>query len=160
MVRSAATGCIAATASLALGCSGSNSAAADLPPGWEGATPLKSFSQAACSGSPLDPTAPAESIDVTAVAGSIHVAYHHAQFRCEQAVEGFVRADSNTVAFLVQPKDMNPSNVAKCDCLYEITMGADTMAGRTRVDVYRRWDHVGGNRSDPVKVGTVWVTVP
>jgi hypothetical protein len=95
-----------------------------------------------------------------ATPGQIEVAYHHAHFRCEQTVEAFVRLGSNATDFLVQPADMNPSNVAACDCLYEITMAADVSAGATTVTVYRRWDHLGGNPSDPVQVGTASVTVP
>ena len=75
-------------------------------------------------------------------------------------MEGFVRTGSNAVGFLVQPTDMNPSKVAACDCLYEITMIADASAGPTMVTVYRRWDHVGGNPIDPVEVGTATVIVP
>jgi hypothetical protein len=152
---------MAGLALLALGCSGNSAGVtADLPTGWENAKSVTSFSQAACGGSPLDPAAAPEAIDVTVAAGSIHVAYHHAHFRCEQAVEGFVRTGSNAVDFLVQPTDMNPSKAAKCDCLYEITMTANTSAGPTAVTVYRQWDHVGGNPIDPVEVGTASVTVP
>jgi hypothetical protein len=64
------------------------------------------------------------------------------------------------VDFLVEPTDMNPSKVTRCDCLYEITMTADASAGPTTITVYRRWDHVGGNPIDPVEVGTASVAVP
>jgi hypothetical protein len=151
----------ASVALLALSCSGESSGpGSDLPPGWSNAKSVASFSQASCGGSPLDPAAPQEAIDVTATTGLIHVAYHHAHFRCEQAVEGFVRTGSKTVDFLVQPTDMNPSSVAACDCLYEITMTAAASAGPTTVTVYRRWDHLGGNPINPVEVGATSVTVP
>ena len=75
---------------LAVGCSGSGSGVtADLPSEWNTARSVQRFSQATCSGSPLDPAATPEAIDVTVAAGSIHVAYHDAHFRCEQVVEGF-----------------------------------------------------------------------
>jgi hypothetical protein len=146
---------------LALGCSGrSSNGTTDLPSEWNTAQSVKTFSQAACDRSAPDGGAGLETIDVTAPTGSIHVAYHHAHFRCEQSVVGFVRTGSQTVDFLVQPTDMNPSTVAACDCFYEITMTTTASAGPTTVTVYRRWDHVGGNQSDPVKVGTASVTVP
>jgi hypothetical protein len=75
---------------LAVGCSGSGSGVtADLPSEWNTARSVQRFTQATCSGSPLDPAATPEAIDVTVAAGSIHVAYHDAHFRCEQVVEGF-----------------------------------------------------------------------
>jgi hypothetical protein len=133
---------------------------ADLPSGWESAKAVTSFSQAACDRFAADGGAGPEGIDVTGTAGSVHVAYHHAHFRCEQTVEGFVRTGSKAADFLVQPTDMNPSKVAACDCYYEVVMGAGAPAGPTAVTVYRRWDHVGGNPIDPVEVGTASVTVP
>jgi hypothetical protein len=66
----------------------------------------------------------------------------------------------NSVEFLVQPTDMNPSSVAGCDCLYEITMATDASTGPATVTVYRRWDHHGGTPTDPVLVGSASATVP
>jgi hypothetical protein len=131
----------------------------DLPPGWENAQSVKSFTQAACSGSPGLPTGPNESVDVTANTRAVSIAYHAAHFRCAQSVEGFVRTGTNTADFLVQPTDMNPSSVAGCDCLYEITMGASVAAGATTVTVYRRWDHQSGSDS-PVEIGAASANVP
>lgn len=132
----------------------------DLPTGWEDAQSVKSFTQATCSGSALDPNAPAESIDVSASLNAVRVAYHAAHFRCAQSVEGFVRKSTTNLDFLVQPVDMNPSTVAGCDCLYEITMAFSVTPGPTQITVYRRWDHHAGNSPDPMQVGTASVTVP
>ena len=150
----------ATSASLALSllaCSGSGSKP-DLPAGWEGAQSVKSFTQAACSGSPGLPNGPTESIDVDAGQGSVSIAYHDADFRCAQTVEGFMRTGPKSVDFLVQPTDMNPSSVALCDCLYEITLAANVVSGPTTVTVYRRWDEQSGNTM-PVEIGTDAVTV-
>jgi hypothetical protein len=54
---------------------------------------------------------------------------------------------------------MNPSSVAGCDCLYEITMETSVSAGTTTVTVYRRWDHQSGGDS-PVEVGSASASVP
>jgi acyl carrier protein len=112
----------------------------DLPAGWEHAESVTSFTQAQCNGSAGLPGSPSETVDVVAGAGELRVAYHAAHFRCEQTVEGFVRRGPNSVDFLVQPKDMHPTKVAGCDCLYEITMSASAPSGHTAITVYRRWD--------------------
>jgi hypothetical protein len=142
------------------GCSGAGSGTKpDLPAGWENAQSVKSFTQATCSGAPDIPGGPIESIDATASAGSVNIAYHAANFRCDQRVAGFVRTGPGSAEFLVQPVDMNPSSVAGCDCLYEVAMVANAMPGPTTVTVYRRWDEHSGN-TDPVKIGTASVNVP
>ena len=153
-----------ASASLALSllaCSGSGGSGGkpDLPAGWEGAQSVKSFTQAACSGSPGLPGGPSESIDVDAGQGAVNVAYHNANFRCAQTVEGFMRTGSKSVDFLVQPTNMKPSSVARCDCLYEIALAAGVPAGPTTVTLYRRWDEQSGN-TNPVEIGTEAVDVP
>lgn len=104
---------------------------------------MKSFSQGACSGSAYDPSIH-ETLDVTAAPGAVTIAYHNAHFRCSQAVEGFVLPSPGTLDVLVQPIDMNPASVAKCDCLYEVTIGLDARAGSYAVRLSRRWDHKSG----------------
>jgi hypothetical protein len=131
----------------------------DLPAGWEGAQAVTEFTQAACSGSADAPGGPSESIDASASAGSVRVAYHAAHFRCEQSVQGFVRTGPKSLDFLVQPVDMNPASVAGCDCLYEISLAAKASSGATTITLYRRWDNHSGS-SNPVEVGTAMVTVP
>jgi hypothetical protein len=130
----------------------------DLPAEWEAAQRVKMFSQGACTGSAYDPNVH-ETLDVTAESGSVNIAYHNAHFRCSQTVEGFVRADPGTLDVLVQPVDMNPATIAKCDCLYEITIALDAGAGTYTVQLSRRWDHKSG--SDGVTlVGSASVSVP
>lgn len=146
----------AAPASLALALLACSSKP-DLPAGWENAQSVKSFTQAACAG-PQGPNSPPESIEVVAGQGSVDVAYHNANFRCDQSVEGFVRAGPKSVDLLVQPTNMNPSTVAGCDCLYEITLATSVPAGPAIVTLYRRWDHQSGN-TDPVEIGTQAVSV-
>jgi hypothetical protein len=135
----------------------------DLPAGWEGAQAVTDFTQAACSGSADGPGAPSDSIDASASAGSVSVAYHAAHFRCAQSVQGFVRTGPRSLDFLVQPVDMNPASVAGCDCLYEISLVTKASPGATTITLYRRWDHSGssnpGEVSNLVEVGTTMVTV-
>jgi hypothetical protein len=131
----------------------------DLPAGWEGAQAVTSFTQAACSGSADAPGGPTESIDASASPGSVSIAYHAAHFRCAQSVQGFARTGPKSLDFLVQPIDMNPTSVAGCDCLYEISLAAKAASGATTITLYRRWDNQAGS-PNPVEVGTAMVTVP
>lgn len=130
----------------------------DLPVGWERAASVQSFHQGACSGSAYDPNVH-ETLDVTAGAGSVDIAYHNAHFRCSQTVEGFVLAGPGTLDVLVQPVDMNPASIARCDCLYEITTNVEARPGTYVVTVSRRWDHKSG--SDGVTpVGSASIELP
>lgn len=138
-----------------LGCSSENHA--DLPPGWESAQGMVTFSQSACTASM--PGTATESITVTTGKGSVTVAYHNAHFRCDQPVQGFVTVGGGHLNYLVQPSNMSPSSVARCDCLYEIAMNSFVAAGPETVTLYRRADHQSGNAS-AVQVGRASVTVP
>lgn len=51
-------------------------------------------------------------------------------FRYAQPVTGYVRVSGNAVDVLVQPADMNPSSVSKCDCLYDISLHIPRLAAR------------------------------
>jgi hypothetical protein len=129
--------------SFLVACSG-ESPRADLPAGWESAAPILTFRQAECAGSALDPSKQ-ESVEVSADPRTITVQYHNAHFRCGQALEGFVRSSVGQRDILVQPSDMNPSKIAGCDCLYELTMTLGVDAGNYLVSVSRRWDHKSGS---------------
>jgi hypothetical protein len=143
-----------------LACSSSSSGSKpDLPAGWDGAQAVTDFTQATCGGSADAPGGPSESIDASASASSVSVAYHAANFRCDQSVQGFMRSGPKSIDFLVQPVDMNPVHAAGCDCLYEISLATKASPGTTTVTVYRRWDNESGS-TDPVKIGTALVTVP
>lgn len=146
----ALTATLASAALLSVACSGP-----DLPAGWEHAESVTSFTQAQCGGS-AGPGSPSETVDVVAGVGAVRVAYHAAQFRCAQTVEGFFRPRPSSMDFLVQPKDMHPKEAAGCDCLYEITMSAPAPSGQTAVTVYRRWD---GDTSPVVEIGSVTASV-
>jgi hypothetical protein len=142
---------------VAAGCTDSDSGAnADLPSGWEGAKKIADFTQMECDGGSDESE---ESIAVEGVAGGIELAYDHARFRCSQDVEGFARRSEGQLDILIQPVDMNPSSVAKCDCTYDIVAKVAAAAGEHTVTVYRRPDNIGGEH-DPVKVDSADVVVP
>jgi hypothetical protein len=130
---------------------------ADLPQGWETARLIEDLHQTACQGSPYDGTP--EAMTASPSGRSIHITYEPAHFRCAQTVQGFLKLGTGNVDVLVQPIDMNPATVAKCDCFYGIQMNVQVESGRHSVAVYRRWDHKSGADS-PLEIGSESVTVP
>jgi hypothetical protein len=130
---------------------GSGACNPDLPEGWEGAARL-ALTQSPCEGSAYDGSTP-ETVSVTPHTGGLSIRYTGAHFRCEQAVEGFVRSDGFEVALLVQPEDMAPFGVAGCDCLYDIEAAMEVAPGEYSVSVYRRWDSIN-KPNPPVLVGS------
>jgi hypothetical protein len=85
--------------------------------------------------------------------------YKHAPFRCSQDVDGYLRRSEGKLDILVQPVDMDPDSVAKCDCLYDITADIEAQPGSYTVTAYRRGDNwAGGN--EVVKAGSDRAKVP
>jgi hypothetical protein len=134
----------------------SSDSAKDMPEGWGNAARVKSLVQELCPGSMMLTN---ERASFTGGSGDIDVAYQEAHFRCEQDVEGFFKATSNTVDILVQPIDMHPTAVAGCDCGYNITFVVEPVAAGTfQTSLYRRWD--GMNADNPlVPIASASVTV-
>lgn len=124
-------------------------ACADLPEGWAGASPLP-LTQSACDG---DPYAGDPNERVEAGEDGASVRYLEAHFRCEQDVEAFGLEQDGVLGVLVQPVDMNPRVVARCDCLYNLDIGLQgSTAGE--VELWRRWDNLN-DPNEPVYVGSV-----
>jgi hypothetical protein len=135
----------------------SNSHDADLPSGWEAAERLEELSQMPCAGSALTNESQ-EALAWTAASDSLSVFYDHAHFRCVQDVEAFMKRGDDAIDILVQPIDMNPTAVAGCDCLYDISMQVPAPKGDYTLTLYRRWDNM--NRPNtPVKIGDAELTV-
>jgi hypothetical protein len=130
---------------------------ANLPQGWETADRVASFEQSVCGESPSE--GPSESLEIVTSPGAVEVGYHHAHFRCSQAVEAFARSSIGIMDILVQPVDMDPLAVARCDCLYEITMSIAAPVGQYELTLYRRWDHKSG-ADEPRRVASRTVVLP
>jgi len=112
---------------------------------------VENFKQSECIGDPANPN---ERMNVRAEAGRLHIAYHDAHFRCDQAVTAHVSVDGAGVSVLVQPVDMHPFTVSKCDCLYDIEFEiARLAAGTYDVTLDRRWD-ARHSPDAPVRVGS------
>jgi hypothetical protein len=125
----------------------------DLPEGWEDAERIEDFTQAACdqgdTGAPVI-TGEQQDGDVALTVGPVG-------FRCAQDVEGYWMPTGDAGAsVLVQPIDMNPTSVAKCDCLYDLALTIPTATPVT-MEVYKRWDRHGDDDPQPVAIGTVEV---
>ena len=131
---------------------------ADLPTGWEDAARIENLVQHDCQSSALA-IDPPEGVRFAPGASQLEVTYDHAHFRCEQRVEGFVRQSKGTLELLVQPIEMDPSSVARCDCRYEIAIQLPVRSGSYAAKLYRRWDNV--NDPNPaVEIGRAELTVP
>lgn len=128
----------------------------DLPPGWEGAVRIEDFAQLPCEGDAY--AGPPEAIAVQPGAGRLSIEYQHAHFRCQQDVEGFLRRGVGTVDVLVQPVDMDPKTVARCDCRYPITIGLSMPPGSYVTTVFRRWDNINTPNA-PVEIGSSSVVI-
>jgi hypothetical protein len=60
---------------------------------------------------------------------------------------------------LVQPVEMHPSSVTRCDCLYDISVAIeDIRAGSRTVTLFRRWDD-HNEPNDPVTIDSKSIVV-
>lgn len=126
-----------------------------LPEGWEDAQPIEDFAQTECAGGPDETGWPDPVVTAEASDGAIAIDARQVLYRCSQAVEGFWRESAEGVDVLLQPEDMTPSSVAKCDCMYDFAMTVPTGAPGT-VAVYRRSDAYAGE-PEMSEIGTVEV---
>ena len=93
----------------------------DLPGIWKEATVIDNFKQETCNENMDEVTATAPKAFTKIVDGNLRITYPNAHFRCDQDVQAFVKKRDDGYAILVQPKELNPVMVAKCDCGYTLT---------------------------------------
>jgi len=120
----------------------------DLPADWAEALSLP-VDQSSCNGNAVMPSA--GTLVLMRDMGRLRATYESAQFRCQQRLCAYRLEEAGRTRVLVQPCDMNPATVPKCDCLYDIGFdlpGVET--GRT-VELHRRWDRYGAT-AEPVPV--------
>lgn len=131
-----------------------------LPVDWRDAARTEAFEQSACTGDVAELSQRSgPRMTARAEKGRLLVDYLDAQFRCDQALAGYVKVRGEKVDVLVQPADMHPFTVAKCDCLYNVHLEVPGLAAGTyEVTLYRRWDD-RHSPNDPVRVGSGRVTV-
>ena len=127
---------------VAVGCGGGS----NLPEGWEDALLLQDFSQSECVGDPDDGVERTQSVDLSVRSGGAFVAWTNVLFRCDQALEAYVRR-GDSVDVLVQPIDLNPADPARCDCFYDLDLSFNVSDSERRFGFYTRRDEVGGPSS-------------
>ena len=114
--------------------------AEDLPPGWEGAERVTKLTQSECKGNSFESES---SATFHPAKRKLTLEYDHAHFRCQQEVEGFYKDGGGMLEVLVQPVDMDPGEVAACDCIYDIDIVIESLASGSRQAVlYRRGDNI------------------
>lgn len=123
-------------------------ACTQLPEGWEDAEPI-TITQSTCLGS-VPGASENEHVEISRNDGLLEIRYREAHFRCDQAVEGFLKRSDKRIELLFQPEDMDPSAVARCDCKYDLTTTVPADAGDMTLAVSRRWDNVGGENAPVV----------
>ncbi|MAA78110.1 MAG: hypothetical protein CL916_02535 [Deltaproteobacteria bacterium] len=91
-----------------------------VPGTWADATRIEEVTQASCN---EDMTQVIETIPKASTKflnDNLIITYPNAHFRCDQSVQAFVKYTKKGYAVLMQPTEMNPVWVAKCDCGYNL----------------------------------------
>ena len=109
---------------------------------WADATLIENFTQASCNEDMEDVMASAPKASTRVVDDSVVLTYPNAHFRCDQPVQGFVKQTDSGYFVLIQPVEMNPVMVAKCDCGYTLEATLPT-ANSNDVRVFHRGDNHG-----------------
>jgi len=132
---------LAPSAFLGAACSSNGSVGSSdtLPVGWTGAKNLP-IQQSACNNDDLTAMA---AIDITDAGGSLAVAIKDVEFRCNQQICGYSLDVAATTRVLLQPCDLHPTTVTRCDCMYDMTLTLPPRSDRVEVSVYRRTDYYG-----------------
>jgi hypothetical protein len=112
----------------------------DLPPGWEEARRVM-VDQSACEGDGI--AANGGSLVLMRDMARLRASYEKAPFRCQQRVCAHRRDEGGVTQVLVQPCDMDPDMVVRCDCLYRVSFELPDVAAGGMVELYRRWDRYG-----------------
>ena len=128
--------------------------APDLPEGWETAERVAAFAQTPCDGG----GASTFSGSATSEGNFVAIEAQPVSARCDQALEAWWQATgSGGGEVLVQPVDMNPASVAKCDCgPVAVSFRVPTTTLST-FDVYKRDDRHGNDDPQPYLLGQVGV---
>lgn len=133
----------------------------ELPEGWEDAAPVDDFHQEECGGSPYGDDTGGGGVDTGALAlvaeadgtTAVSVSAGPIAARCSQDLTAYWQLGGSGAEVLIQPVDLHPSTVAKCDCTYAVSMSVPTPAPVT-LDVWQRSDAYAGD-PDLWQLGTV-----
>jgi hypothetical protein len=120
---------------------------ADLPAAWAGARDVV-VDQSACGGDGA--VSNQGKLVLTRDMAQLRGAYEGAPFRCNQRVCAYRVDQGGTTRVLVQPCEMNPAMVTKCDCLYSVTFTLEEVPAGHMVELHRRWDRYGATEEPAV----------
>jgi hypothetical protein len=135
-----------AAALLATGCGGQNADGSesacvnDLPADFVCQRSLK-VEQSQCSGNATGTTL-APHAHWSTDGKSLHI--EEARFRCNQSVCAYLDASSDAAKILLQPCEMSPSTVTRCDCGYSFDVPVALPEAVSSVSVELRSDAYGG----------------
>ena len=114
----------------------------ELPLGWSDAREI-ALEQSSCSAS--EPSSPIDH----AVLAFLRDARLHVETtvraRCSQELCAYRQRRGETEQFLLQPCEMHPDQVAKCDCPYRLTMSTKNERAEQDVELYQRSDAYAGD---------------
>jgi hypothetical protein len=121
-----------------------------------GAVPLGNLRQSSCGrGKVAEPT-----VEAKATSGHISAIAREVTFRCNQPAHALIRRGSKELELLVEPLDMDPTNIPKCICNYDLEFEIDGLSrGTYTLTVFHRGDHQWDTQ-DAVRVGSASVAVP
>ncbi|MBC8133157.1 MAG: hypothetical protein H7X95_09265 [Deltaproteobacteria bacterium] len=112
-------------------------------------SPRSATSPIAATISAIQPPPPAELL----------MTLQDANFRCQQTVCGYVQDFGDLLRVLVQPCDLNPKIVPKCDCTYDVTVTFPARPLLPNVRFFVRRDFYGATDDNPpVLVGDTKAT--
>jgi hypothetical protein len=111
-----------------------------LPEAWEGAEEI-SLHVSECDAA--DESIP-ESVSLDAADADVAAQFLSAGFRCSQDLCAYHLEEGGTGKVLVQPCEIHPDVVAKCDCRYDIEFEFPRPSG-DRVEIWKGTDAYGGD---------------
>ena len=90
------------------------------PEAWDGAELVQNLQQKNCNEDMFEVRKNRPNAIAKVSNGNLIISYPLAHFRCDQPVQAFKKETDNEIAILIQPVEMNPLFVAKCDCGYDL----------------------------------------
>ena len=123
----------------------------NLPEGWEEAELIRELEQSECAGDPGEVT---PELQTQILTSSLLIDMTGIPFRCDQPVEAWLRRQGVTDTIILQPVEMTPETVARCDCAYDFSLRYNPAPDVSTVELNVRADEYGGPAS-PQRIGTI-----
>ena len=138
----------------ALGCD--NVDEVDLPPGWESADFVKSFTGPCLWGNIEDGQS---ELGAVSIDGETILFVDRLSFNCvADNLDVFVKEEGESMEILIQPSEMNPGSLTRCMCTYDVRAFLGALAAKSSFSVWSRGVNSGDEPSEPHRVGDVEVS--